>query len=206
MFRVKASVFIFLALSAISAFAQVKPRLAILPFTGAAAEDAETIAEFFSLEGEINRVFTLVPRTRVVEALTRERQFQRPGLTDADAVAELGKQLNADYVLTGYVAALEKSKLLLITVIDVQKLQQIAGDYREYERIEAVVDILPDMAKRIAGAASRNVSGLPRLVVLPLNVLSSGINQGDAELLTQVMATEMVNSGGVCGVSADRRD
>jgi hypothetical protein len=61
----------------------------------------------------------------------------------------------------------------------VQELQQIAGDYREYQRIEAVVDILPGMAKRIGDAA--RLDG-PRLAVLPFNVLSSGVNQQDAEL------------------------
>jgi hypothetical protein len=48
-------------LSTVSLFAQAKPRLAILPFTGGSPEDAETIVEFFSYEDEINRVFTRCP-------------------------------------------------------------------------------------------------------------------------------------------------
>ncbi|MDR1901319.1 MAG: SUMF1/EgtB/PvdO family nonheme iron enzyme, partial [Treponema sp.] len=175
--------------------AQAKPRLAILPFTGGNAEDAETIAEFFSYEDEINRVFVPVPRTRAVETLMKEQEFQRSGLTDSDTIAELGKQLNADYVLAGHIAALGNSKLLLITIVNVKELQQIAGDYREYQRIESVVDVMPDMAKRIAEASRRDASRLPRLAVLPFNVLSSGMNQQDAELLAQLLATEIANSG-----------
>ncbi|MDR2210120.1 MAG: SUMF1/EgtB/PvdO family nonheme iron enzyme, partial [Spirochaetaceae bacterium] len=187
-----------LALSASGLFAQTKPRLAILPFTGPVADDAESIAEFFSFEAEINRVFTPVPRTRALENLMKEQQFQRSGLTDSDTIAEIGKQLNVDYVLAGHVAVLgETSKLLLITIINVKELQQIAGDYREYQRIEGVVDILPAMAKRIGDAARQDTArrNLPRLAVLPFNVLSSGMNQGDAELLAQILATELANSG-----------
>jgi formylglycine-generating enzyme required for sulfatase activity len=98
-------------------------------------------------------------------------------------------------VLAGHVAALGASKLVLITVIDVKELRQIAGDYREYQRIEETIDMLPDMAKRIAGAVRRGASGLPGLAVLPFNVLSSGMDQGDAELLAQILATELANSG-----------
>jgi TolB-like protein len=183
-----------LFLVAVSLSAQLKPRLTILPFTGGSPDDAETIAEFFSFEDEINRVFTPVPRTRAIENLMKEQQFQRSGLTDSDTIAELGKQLNADYVLAGHIAVLGNSKLLLITIIDVKELRQIAGDYREYQRIESVIDVMPDMAKRIA-AAVRDSSGLPRLAVLPFNVLSSGMDQGDAELLAQLLATELANSG-----------
>jgi formylglycine-generating enzyme required for sulfatase activity len=175
--------------------AKPKPRLAILPFTGGSPEDAETIAEFFSYEEEINRVFIPVPRTRAIENLMKEQQFQRSGLTDSDTIAELGKQLNADYVLAGHIAALGNNKLLLITIIDVKELRQIAGDYREYQQLERVVDLMPDMAKRIADAAGRDASNLPRLAVLPFNVLSSGMDQGDAELLAQLLATELANSG-----------
>jgi formylglycine-generating enzyme required for sulfatase activity len=95
-------------------------------------------------------------------------------------------------VLAGHVAALGASKLVLITVIDVKELRQIAGDYREYQRIEETIDMLPDMAKRIAGAVRRGASGMPGL---PFNVFSSGMNQGDAELLAQILATELANSG-----------
>jgi tetratricopeptide (TPR) repeat protein len=194
--RIKTIVLLLAALSAASLFAQAKPRLAILPFTEGSPDDAESIAEFFSYEPEINRVFIPVPRTRAIEILMKEQEFQRSGLTDSDTIAELGKQLNADYVLAGHIAVLGGStKLLLITIVDVKELQQIAGDYREYQQLERVVDLLPGMAKRIAGAVVQGNSGLPRLAVLPFNVLSSGMDQGDAELLAQLLATELANSG-----------
>jgi TolB-like protein len=194
MFRVKPSIFFLLVVSAVSLHAQTKPRLAILPFTGPVPEDAETLAEFFSFEEEINEVFTPLPRTRAIENLMKEQAFQRSGLTDSDAMAELGKQLSADYVLAGHITVLGTNNLLLIAVINVKELQQIAGDYQEYERIEDVINIFPAMAGRIADAVRNEVSGQPRLAVLPFNVLSSGMNQRDAELLAQLLATELVKS------------
>jgi TolB-like protein len=98
-------------------------------------------------------------------------------------------------VLAGHIAALGSSKLLLITIINVKELQQVAGDYREYQRIESVVDELSAMEKQIGAAASRKTAGLPRLAVLPFNVLSSGMNPQDAELLGQLLATEIANAG-----------
>jgi hypothetical protein len=32
-----------------------------------------------------------------------EQKFQRSGLTDADSIFELGKQLNASFVMAGYI-------------------------------------------------------------------------------------------------------
>ena len=174
---------------------QTRPRLAILPFTGGSGEDGETIAEFFSSEPEITRNFTAIPRTRAFENIMREQQFQRSGLTDSDTIAELGRQLNAEYVLAGHITSLGASNLLLITIVHVESFQQIAGDYREYRRIEETPTFLPDMARRIAAAARQDTSRLPRLAVLPFNVLSSGINQGDAEVLAQILATDIANSG-----------
>ena len=175
--------------------AQVRPRLAILPFTGDNAEDAEAIARFFSYEPEINRNFTPVLRNSSIDNIMREQQFQRSGLTDADTISELGKMVNADYVLAGHITELGQSKLLLITIIHVEQLRQVAGDYREYQRIEETVNFLPDMARRIVAASQQDVSQLPRLAVLPFNAQSNSVNQRDAEVLAQILATEIANSG-----------
>jgi hypothetical protein len=60
-------------LPAPAAFAQAKPRLAILPFTGGTGGDGETIAELFSYESELSRNFTIIPRTSSIETIMREQ-------------------------------------------------------------------------------------------------------------------------------------
>ena len=179
-----------------AAFTQTKPRLAILPITGGTGGDGETIAELFSFDPDINRVFVPVPRTSSIEAVIREQQFQSStGLTDADTIARLGVQVNADYVVAGHIQVLGNRNLVLITIIHVESLQQIAGDYRQYGNIEEIQGMIPDMARRIARAAQLDRTNLPRLAVLPFSVSTGGVNQNDAEVLAQILATEVANSG-----------
>jgi formylglycine-generating enzyme required for sulfatase activity len=184
-----------LAFSAVCLSAQSKARLAILPFTGGTDGDGETIAALFSYERELSSVFTIIPRTSSIEAIMKEQQFQRSsGLTDADTIARLGRQYNADYVVAGHIQTLGASRLVLITIIHVESLRQIAGDYKEYTDIEEVQVMIPGMAKRIAAASRTGWASLPQLAVLPFAV-PAGVNQGDAEVLAQLLAVEIANSG-----------
>jgi len=107
----------------------------------------------------------------------------------------LGRQSNADYVVAGHIQVLGNRNLVLITIIHVESLQQIAGDYRQYGNIEEIQEMIPDMARRIARAAQIDRTGLPRLAVLPFSISTSGVNQNDAEVLAQILATEVANSG-----------
>jgi TolB-like protein len=176
-------------------FAQAKPRLAILPFTGGTGGDGETIAMLFSYERELSNVFTIIPRTSSIEAIMREQQFQRSsGLTDSDTIARLGRQYNADYVVAGHIQTLGASKLVLITVIHVESLRQIAGDYKEYTDIEEVQAMIPGMAQQIAVASRTSGTSLPQLAVLPF-ATPAGVDQRDAEVLAQLLAVEIANSG-----------
>jgi|GEM_PF-2165671 len=193
----KLLIFLFLICIIISAYSQQnRPRLAILPITGGTGDDGETIAELFSFEPEIIRVFVPIPRTSSIDAIMREQQFQSStGLTDSDTIARLGRQANADYVVAGHIQVLGGSKLVIITIIHVESLQQIAGDYRQYTNIEEIQSFIPDMARRIAQAARINRTNLPRLAVLPFAIPAQGVNQSDAEVLAQLLATEVANSG-----------
>jgi len=195
----KTLLLVLLSFAVYTLFGQTKPRLAILPFTGGSPSDAESIAEFFSFQPEINQVFTPIPRTQAMKNVMKEQQFQRSGLTDTDTISKLGKQFNADYVLAGHITSLgtgaKASKLLLIIIVHVEQMRQLAGDYREYNRIEETIKFLPDMARRITTAIRQDATLLPKLAILPFNVLSSGINEGDAEVLAQILATDIANIG-----------
>ena len=133
------------ALLAIACAAYARPRLAILPFTGGGGADGDTIALLLDNQPDMARVFTVVPRAGGVDAIVREHRFQRSGLTDSDTIAELGRQMNVDYVVAGHI-------------------QQLG-------------------ARR------------PGLAVLPFYVMSGAVNEGDAEVLAQLLATEIANSG-----------
>jgi formylglycine-generating enzyme required for sulfatase activity/TolB-like protein len=174
--------------------AQELPRLAILPFTGGNGEDGETIGMLLSYEPDIANAFTVVPRTSAIDSIMREQEFQRSGLTDTDTISVFGKQLNADFVVAGHIQQFGNHNLILINIINVETFQQISGDYQEYADIEDVRSLLPDMARKLVSAIRLDTADLPGLAVLPFNI-PSGVNIQDAELLAQLLATDIANSG-----------
>ena len=181
-----------------TAFMQGKPKLAIFPITGGTGNDGAAIAELFSYDPEISRVFSRVPRMSI-NAIMKEHEFQQAtGLTDSDTISRLGRQSEADYVVAGHICTLGSSKLLLITIIHVESFQQIAGDYREFKKIEEVEYIIPEIAKRIVDAVKINRSNLDGLALFPFDIPKSDankVNKNDAQVLAQILATEIANSG-----------
>jgi TolB-like protein len=131
-----------------------------------------------------------------VESIMKELQFQRTGLTDSDTIAELGKQMNADYVVSGHIALLGDANLLLISIVSVETMEQIAGAYREYGPTEEIHRLLPSMAANIVASFRQNASAQKQdaaLAVLPLNIQDQDIKQDDAELLALMLSIEIAN-------------
>ena len=95
--------------------ATAKENLAVLPFTGGTAEEGAAIAELFSFNRELNRDFSIIPRTSINQAIAKDRKFQMSaGMTDPDTIASIGRQLGATYMVAGNIAKLENTKLLII--------------------------------------------------------------------------------------------
>jgi hypothetical protein len=175
--------------------ASAKDKLAILPFTGGEGEEGETIAELFSFEKDLVAVFNPVPRTSINRAIRSEERFQLgAGMTDPDTAASLGKQVGAQYVVSGNITAVGKQKLLIISILKIDDLRQIAGDIQTYTNIEEIQDKLPSMARNIAAAARKNASKLPRLAVTPVE-LSGGADAKAADTLAQVLAAHIIRNG-----------
>jgi tetratricopeptide (TPR) repeat protein len=136
-----------------------------------------------------------MPRASIANAINQEPRFQQDGLTNTETVKELGKRLGAEYVLSGSIVAVGQRKLLLISIIQVEYLQQVAGVYREYEQIEDVDAFLPDMARQIGEAVQRNTRELRELSVVPLGEIPETVNRQDAEVLIRILAAEIVRGG-----------
>jgi formylglycine-generating enzyme required for sulfatase activity len=185
-----------LASMSADAQAQMRNRLAILPFTGTEREDGQTIAMLLANLLEKQMSFTVVPRTsNIDDAIMTEQRFQRSGITDSDTISEFGKQLNADFVVSGHIQKFQNHNLVFINIINVETFQQIAGVYREYSEIEEVRGMLPDMVAKLVNATKIDTSRMPGLAVLPFDISLTEINAQDAEILAQLLATEIANSG-----------
>jgi TolB-like protein len=172
-----------------------KESLALLPFTGGAEGDGEYIVSEFArqpaLRNAFNKVTLVTPTT--VAVMQFEHKFQRDsGMTDADSILELGKKLNAAYVIAGYITRMGAQNLVLVSILDVERLQQVAGDYRTYRRIEEVDTIIPDIAARLAALLQRDTADLPGLSVPPIEI-STGVNENDSQVLAQILSCELAN-------------
>ena len=180
---------------AVCGYSQNKPRLGILPFTGGQDGDGETIANFFSIQPEIIKAFTVVLRTSAVNALLLEQSFQMSGYTDSDTIAKIGRLLNADFVVSGHIRRLGKRNLIIATIVNIESFALLAGDYREYRNIEEIQVLLPSISKKMTNAILHSNSKLNTLAVAPFSISASGVDVQDAEILAQILAIEIVNTG-----------
>lgn len=192
----KMMVFFLFITSTTILFAQNNPRLGILPFSGGEDGEGETMALLFSSEPELARFFTVIPRISNLETITREPQFRRStGLTDVDTIARLSRPHHVSYVMTGHIRSLGEDKLLLVTIIQVEKFRLIAGTYRTYQNIEELEAMIPDIIRQVAETTKKYAPlYTPRLAILPV-IFPAEIDPDDTDLLTHVLALGLVNSG-----------
>jgi hypothetical protein len=177
-------------------FAQVgKDNLAVLPFTGGVGNEGEAIAEQLSYDTNLNLKFGIIPRTSIASAIKEEQGFQTTsGMTDADTIAALGAQLGAKYVMAGNITALGSQKLLVVTIVRIETIQQVAGAFLTYNRIEDLPAKFSDMMKTLLPLLDVNTSSLPKLAVLPVQMQGGATNQGDADTLAQILAIYLLQN------------
>ncbi|MDR2758744.1 MAG: formylglycine-generating enzyme family protein, partial [Spirochaetaceae bacterium] len=194
-FKKTMAFFLFIAVT-VTLFAQTRPRLGILPFTGGTDGVGETVALFFSYEPELARSFTVIPRISTIETIVRESPFhQSTGLTDVDAIVRLGRPFNVDYVMAGHIRSLGEDNVILVTMFQVERFRLIAGAYRIYHNAEELQSMIPDIVRQLAAVSKANAPFYtPRLSILPV-IVPPEIDPDDVKLLTQVLIMEIANSG-----------
>ncbi|MDR1325094.1 MAG: SUMF1/EgtB/PvdO family nonheme iron enzyme [Treponema sp.] len=170
------------------------PRIAVLPFTGVSGNNGENIALLLSNDREIQTAFTVVPRTSSINRLISGQRFQTSGLTDSDTISAIGKELNADFVITGHIRKLGERNLAIVNIVQVDKFRQVSGAYREFSEIGELRNLLPDIAKRMVEATRIDTSNMPGLAILPFSV-PPDVSAEDAEVLAQLLAVEIANTG-----------
>jgi len=171
------------------------PVLAILPFYGGVGEDGDIIATLFAQQQALLDNFTVLPRTAVFNDILRMYGAALTGLTDSDAIADIGRRLNAAYVLSGSIRRLGGENLLIATLVNVATLEQVAGYYQTYRVIGDVPGLLPSMSMGLVESAlRRGTETRENLGIIPFRP-GAGINREDAYTLTQILAIELINAG-----------
>jgi TolB-like protein len=139
-------------------FAQQKV-VAVAPFevkSGNASSDAETIAEIFGIELQARRVVRVVSRASF-EAVMKEHKFQMGDLSDDKKTAELGKGMNADWIVRGQVQKLGTRIVVTASLLDVNSLEIMGGAPMYLTSIEDAENkmdsFIDEIAKTIGGGA-----------------------------------------------------
>ena len=190
----------FVVVAFCAAQSQQLGRIAILPFTGGGTVDErEGIAEFFSLSQQIMQNFSVITRTSAMtDAISREQGFQHSGMTDADTIARLGQQFGAQYIMAGSITAIGGSKLLIVSIVRIDVIQQVAGDFIIYDTLNELgannLAIINKIAGNLIDIMRKTSEERERLAVIPVQ-FSGGVNEADGDALAQILSIHLIRNG-----------
>jgi TolB-like protein len=141
---------IFLLFASAVLFAQ-QPMVAVTPFnaiSGISAADANMITRVFFIRLGNTAKVGLVDRT-IVEQVLREHNFQTGDWSNQQKTAELGKALNADWVVRGELEKFGSNILVTVQFYDIRTFRFMGGaDLRlanadeAYDKMDPLVDKL----------------------------------------------------------------
>jgi hypothetical protein len=178
------------------AVAQAKlGKIAILPFSGGTEDEREGIAERFANTPGIEDNFGIIPRTGITRAVANEQEFQAlSGMTSADTIARLGNQFGAEYVMAGSITAVGTQKLLIITIVKIDVIRQVAGDFLTYESLGNLMQnraLIQETAENLVNMARSQDDTLDKLALLPVE-FADGANEQEGDALAQLLAIHLL--------------
>ncbi|WP_432632205.1 ankyrin repeat domain-containing protein [Brachyspira sp.] len=148
---------LFIAIFNFQLFSEEKIKVAVLPFSSANEEEGDTLASMFANELSKRKVYRVLTRNSQMEKVMKELNFQRNGLTDENTRIEIGRALNAQYVLAGEVRKLGRNNVLIVSMINVETFENKTGDNKSFRNIEDVIQFVPQIVNEITGTRGRTV-------------------------------------------------
>ena len=148
---------LFITLFSYNLFSAEKITVAVLPFSSANEEEGDTLASMFANELSKRKVYRVLTRNSQMEKVMKELNFQRNGLTDENTRIEIGRALNAQYILAGEVKRLGRNNILIVSMINVETLENKTGDNKSFRNIEDVIQFVPQIVNEITGTRGRTV-------------------------------------------------
>ena len=148
---------LFITLFSYNLFSAEKITVAVLPFSSANEEEGDTLASMFANELSKRKVYRVLTRNSQMEKVMKELNFQRNGLTDENTRIEIGRALNAQYILAGEVKRLGRNNILIVSMINVETLENKTGDNKSFRNIEDIIQFVPQIVNEITGTRGRTV-------------------------------------------------
>jgi len=132
-------------------FAQQQPVVAVAPFdviSGVSSEDASMITDVFFVRLGNTKKVDLVNRS-IVQRVIKEHNFQLEDWSDKDKTAELGKALNADWIVQGDIRKMNNGILIIVQFYNIKTFKfeggtdlRLANADEAYEKMDPLVDNL----------------------------------------------------------------
>ncbi|MDR1507573.1 MAG: DUF1566 domain-containing protein [Treponema sp.] len=150
---------IFFVVLAAGVYAQQTVVVAVAPFearAGIAAGDAETITEVYSIRLSVTRSVRVVNR-EALDRVVREHRFQAGDWSDDRKTAELGRALNADWVVRGTLQKLSSNFIITVSILDIRTLEVKGGADM---RINSIDDAYDSMGTLVAQTLKTITTGM----------------------------------------------
>lgn len=153
---------LFIALFSYNLFSAEKITVAVLPFSSVNGEaEGDTLVSMFANELSKRKVYKVLTRNSQMEKVMKELNFQRQGLTDENTIIQIGRALNAQYVLAGNISKLGRNNILIVSMINVETFENITGDSKSFRNIEDVIQFVPQIINEITGTRGKAVYSEP---------------------------------------------
>lgn len=168
--------------------AQMKPRLAIMPFDAniVSETDADTITSLFET-GMVNTNTYSVIEQREVDKVLEAQKFSLSGITDEKYAVEIGKLLSAEQIIIGKLARVGNRYVITVKVIDVERGINLRAESVESESM----DLMPQKAKLLAyklAGLTIQLNGGEEQIASSFGEIFISTEPGDAEVFVNGMS------------------
>jgi len=160
----KALICIFALFACMGIFAQQQPVVAVAPFdaiSGISATDANMITRVFTIRLGNTQKVSFVDRS-IVDRVLQEHRFQLSDWSNAQKTAEMGKALNADWIVRGELEKFGSNILVTVQFYNIQTFRFMGGGDIRIANVDDAYDKMDPLVQKlieaISNAQAANVS------------------------------------------------
>lgn len=148
-------------LASIFCFAQegIKPTIVVVPFDvkNVSSEEVEVLFEVFQSELANTGKAKIVDRSSF-EKISKLQEFENSDWSDTDKIAEMGKALNANLVVTGQIMNWKNELVTTIKLIDVNTTEIVSSVVERTQDTDVLFNKLSEIAKKLSEQMSNPIS------------------------------------------------
>lgn len=142
-------------------FAQEKPTVVIVPFdsVGIDKEELNVLFEVFTSEFA-GLGFARVVDRNSFDKIRAQHSFQESDWSDSDKIAQLGKALNANMIVTGQLLLFRGKLIATFRMMDVNTVEIVATTTEQVSDTNELLDKLKEIAKNLSINMNSNFSSI----------------------------------------------